>query len=176
MKIVIMGPQGCGKSTQAEKISEKLNIPHISSGDIFRKLEKSSTDLGKRVWKALSSGELVSDEDTMLVIGEELSKGEYSSGFILDGFPRNLYQAEHSPFNPDIVLYLDVPESVSFERLIERKREDDTPELIKRRLSEYHKNTAPVLDYYRKSGILKTFNGAQKIELLNKELMEALNT
>jgi len=174
MKIIIMGPQGCGKSTQAEGLSKKFNIPHISSGDIFRDLEKSQTDLGKRIWKALFLGKLVSDNDTMLVIKEELSKKEYEGGFILDGFPRNLYQAKHSPFKPDIVLYLKVSEEVSLNRLIERKREDDTPEIIKMRLSEYHKNTTPVLDYYKRLGILKTFDGEQQVEDIQKELVEEI--
>ncbi|MFH1566014.1 MAG: nucleoside monophosphate kinase [bacterium] len=172
MKIIIMGAQGCGKSTQAELLSRKLNIPHISSGDIFRDLEKSDSDLGKRVWGALSSGKLVSDEDTMLVLKEELSKEKYKNGFIMDGFPRNLYQAQNSPFKPDVVLYLEISEENSIKRLLERKREDDTLELIKTRLFEYHKNTAPVLDYYRNLGILHVFNGQRKIEVIQQELVK----
>ena len=174
MKIIIMGPQGCGKSTQAEKISEKLNIPHISTGDIFRKLEKSKSPLGIRVFKEMSSGKLVSDGDIMLVIKEELLKQKYKGGFIIDGFPRNVYQAKHSPFKPNTVLYLKVSKEVSFARLIERKRGDDTPKVIKTRLSEYYKNTTPVLDYYEKMGILRTFNGEQEIEGLYPELIKEL--
>lgn len=174
MKIIIMGPQGCGKSTQAASLSKKFNIPHLSSGDVFRSLEKSDTALGKRIWQVLSLGKLVSDEDTMLVIKEELSKKEYNQGFILDGFPRNLYQADNAPFEPDLVLYLKVPEAVSFERLIARKREDDTEEVIRTRLSEYYKNTAPVLDYYENKSILRTFNGEQGIDVIHKKLVKEI--
>ena len=171
MKIIIMGPQGCGKSTQAKLLSKNLKIPSVSSGDIFRELKNTNTLLGKRVVERLSKGLLVSDDDTMDVINQELSKKEYKKGFIIDGFPRNLYQAQNSLFKPDLVLYLEVPLEVSVERLTRRMREEDTPDLIRIRLSEYHTNTRPVLDFYESFGVLRSIDGNATAENVHKSVV-----
>jgi len=175
MIIVIMGPQGCGKSTQADLLAKKLNIPHISTGDIFRDLEESKTPLGKRVWEALSKGKLVSDEDTMTVVSEALKDDAYAKGFIIDGFPRNLYQAQHAPFIPDFALYINVSDKTSFDRLLNRKREDDNPEIIRERLREYHANTELVLDFYRVKSILIEVNGEGTIKAIHNLILRKLS-
>lgn len=175
MNIVILGPQGCGKSTQAKLLSQRVNIPHISTGDIFRKLEHLNSELGMRVKHQLEQGLLVSDEDTFAVLGQELTKKAYQSGVIIDGFPRNLYQVQHSPIKFDQAIYLKVSDKTSEERLLKRRREDDTPELIQERLAVFHQETEPVLDYYRQQGALIEINGEPSEAAIFAEICQKLS-
>lgn len=159
MNILVLGSQGSGKSTQADLLFAKINLPHLSTGDVFRKLAATSSELGLRIKRNMETGELVSDADTFAVLSEILKNPEYSSGIILDGFPRNLYQAQNSPIIFNKVFYLKVSDETAVKRLLNRKREDDTPEVIKERLTVYHSQTEPILDYYRGQGILVEVNG-----------------
>jgi len=174
MNIVIMGPQGSGKSTQAELLAEHLNLPHLSTGVLFRDLAESDSPLAERVRGQLAGGHLVSDEDVMSVLGQVLAQPKHQCGFILDGFPRNLWQAEHAPFEVGCVFYLRVSDEESIERLKKRGREDDTDELIRQRLSAYHAETEPVLDYYRRQGILEEVDGERSVEDIFTDILSRL--
>lgn len=175
MKIVVLGPQGSGKSTQAALLSQKLHLPHVSTGDIFRCLEHDISELGQRVKSQLSQGLLVSDDDTFSVLTREFSKPDYQKGVIVDGFPRNLYQAQNSPLKFDKAIYLRVSDEVSTTRLLNRQREDDTAELIKERLAIYHTETEPILDLYRQQGILVEINGEQTVEEIFADIVRQLD-
>ena len=174
MNFVVLGPQGSGKSTQAKLLAEYLKLPHISTGDIFRRLENEDSDLGKRIKSKLSQGFLVADSDVNAVLTEEFAKSEYSNGVVLDGCPRNLTQAKEFPLKFDKVVYLEVSDEVGTERLLRRQREDDTPDVIKERLSTYHLETEPMLDFYRQRGLLVEVNGEQSIEAIFEEIKQTL--
>ncbi|MFW6110046.1 MAG: adenylate kinase family protein [Patescibacteria group bacterium] len=170
MNLIFIGPQGSGKSTQAKILAKKKKLPYISTGDIFRNLRTENSDLARRVQEKLRKGEFVSDNDTVQVLREELSKPRYQAGFVLDGYPRNRWQAEHAPFDVDKVFYLDVSEQECVRRLRKRGREDDTEQLIRKRLADYHKKTEPILDFYRKEGILEDVDGERSIEAIAEEI------
>jgi adenylate kinase len=174
MNIVILGPQGSGKSTQADLLSKKINLPHVSTGSIFRQIEHDPSDLGRCVKERLPKGLLVSDEDTFTVLAQVLSKPEYHQGVIIDGFPRNLYQAQRSPIKFDKAVYLKVSDETSIARLLKRQREDDTLELIRERLEVYHRETEPVLDYYRQLGVLTEVNGEPSEQEIFSEILSKL--
>lgn len=167
-KIVYIGPAGSGKSTQADLLAEKLGIPHIQMGDIIR----ASTD--PEVQKIIASGVLVPDTLAMRLLADELSNQKYDNGFVIDGVPRTIYQAQNLPFEPDVVIYLAVRDSENIKRLLLRKRADDTQELIKKRLAIYHAETAPVLDFYRANGKLFEINGELSVEVIFEDILNKL--
>lgn len=184
MKLILFGPPGAGKGTQAEKIESHYNIPHLSTGNIFRYNIKNETDLGKKVKSILDAGELVPDEIVVDLVVDELQKPEYKNGYILDGFPRTIPQAEaldkflsSRDTNIDIFLTLTVPEQELIDRILSRAegRSDDTPEKIKRRLDVYHKDTSPVLNYYKKQGLVKEINGMGTIDEIFDRIKGALD-
>ena len=163
MNLLVLGPQGAGKGTQAKRISSEYGIPHISTGDMFRAAIAAGTDLGKRVEPLLASGTLVPDDVTIALIRERLSGDDATDGFVLDGFPRNLAQAEaldemlgEIGRGLDAILFFDVPDSVGMQRALSRAelegRSDDTPEAIQRRLDNYHRETEPLIEFYRTRG------------------------
>jgi len=161
MNILVLGPQGCGKGTQAKRISATYGIPHIASGDMLREMKELPTDLGRELKEVMDRGDLVNDELMIRLIGDRLSRGDTLSGFILDGFPRTMPQAEALDAllrdlgrNLDVVFDLQVPDhEVLIERMVRRAaeegRSDDTPDAMKRRLELYDRETAPLIDYYR---------------------------
>ncbi len=171
MNIVIMGPPGSGKSTQANLLAEDLGIPHISTGVIFRQIEKQDSDLAQKVSSYLEEGQFVPDNIVQEVLEEELCKDVYSGGFVLEGYPRNLWQAENAPFQVDRVFYLEVSDEESLERLLKRGRADDTTEIISKRLDDYHQLTEPVLDFYEKSELLERVDGERPIEEIFQDLL-----
>ena len=149
---MVLGPQGAGKGTQAKRISLEYGIPHVSTGDMFRAEQAAGTDFGKRVGEIMESGELVPDELTVAMIQDRLSRPDSSEGFVLDGFPRNLAQAEALDEmlssigrGLDAILFFDVPDEVGLERALKRaeleNRADDTPDVIGKRLEIYHRET-----------------------------------
>ncbi len=185
LNVLLFGPQGSGKGTQAKRIAAEYGIPHVSTGDMFRAAIASGTALGKQVEPILASGELVPDELTVSLIRERLAEPDAAPGFILDGFPRNLAQAEaldallaelDRPLTAALELL--VPDDVAVERMRKRAtqegRADDTPEAMARRLEIYHRETAPLSEHYRVTGRLVGVDGAGSIDEVWTRVRDAL--
>ena len=183
-RLIFLGPPGAGKGTQAKLLSEQLNIPHISTGDILRSAVAQATPLGQKAKEYMDRGELVPDELLLNLIGDRLNQSDAKEGWILDGFPRNVSQAffleellrEHNQML-DCVLNLEVPEDVLMARLVEgRKRSDDTPETIRHRLEVYHQETEPLIGFYRERSALKAIDGDRTEGEVTQSLKEAIGT
>jgi adenylate kinase len=178
-RLVLVGPPGAGKGTQATALSEKLSIPHISTGDLFRKHIAEETELGQRVKHILDSGKLVPDEITNQMLVERLEQPDTGDGFLLDGYPRNIGQAEllskvlaDSDQKLDAVVQLQVDEDVLVERLLARGRSDDNEDVIRHRQHVYQSETAPLLDYYR--DVLVTVDGVGEVDEVTNRVLSAL--
>ncbi len=182
IKVVFLGPPGAGKGTQAVRIAEKYNVPHISTGDILRAAVKEGTELGKVAKEYMDKGELVPDEIIIGIIRERLSQEDVKrNGFLLDGFPRTLPQAEaldklleELGMPLDKVIYLNVDDEEIVKRLLARGRADDTEEIIRNRLKVYREQTAPLIDYYTAKGLLVEINGVGDINEITKKIEETL--
>ena len=186
MNLLVLGPQGSGKGTQAKRISAAHGIPHVSTGDMFRAAIASGTELGRRVEPILASGDLVPDELTVALIRERLSEEDARDGFVLDGFPRNLTQAEaldgmlaEIGRGLDAVLFFDLSDELAVERIrgraLDEGRDDDSPDAIARRLAIYHEQTEPVVERYRATGKLVPLHAARSIEEVSTEIEAALD-
>jgi adenylate kinase len=156
VRVVLLGPPGAGKGTQAVRLAEKLGVPHISTGELFRHNISEGTPLGVRAKQYLDAGELVPTSLTNDLVDDRLNDSDAAAGFILDGFPRTIDQAralhdmlERRGLKLDAVLELRVPEQVLVERLAARGRADDTEDVIRNRFRVYRDETAPLLDYYQ---------------------------
>jgi len=182
MRILILGPQGSGKGTQAKLMAAAYAIPHVATGDILRSAISEGSELGRRVRPIYERGDLVPDELMVDLIRERLA---VEDGFVLDGFPRTVPQAEaldamleeiSKPL--DVVLLLQVGDEVAMERLLERLeqegRVDDTPEPIRNRLSLYHERTEPVVERYRAEGRLVTVDGERTVNEVAAAIEDAL--
>jgi adenylate kinase len=185
VNLLVLGPQGAGKGTQGKRIAEDYGVPHIATGEMFRSAISVQTELGKQVEPILAAGELVPDELTVALIRERLDDEAAQRGFVLDGFPRNLAQAEALDAmideigrRLDAILFFDVPDSVGYERMLKRAKEenrpDDTPEVIRRRLDIYHQETEPVVEHYRATGKLVPLHADRTIDEVYKEIQQAL--
>ncbi len=178
MKIILIGIQGSGKSTQGNLLSEKLKVPYLSSGHIFREMAKEKTPLGRYMKETLNAGYLISDEKTIPIIEEYLAKPEYKNGYILDGFPRTTKQAEDFSNGVDKVVYLKVSDKEALWRLSGRMdegvREDNTLTAIRKRIQLFHDLTEPVIDFYRQKGNLIEVDGERDIETIHAEIMSNL--
>ncbi len=174
MKFVIVGIQGAGKSTQGNKLSEALKIPYLSSGHIFREMAKEKTSTGRYVKETINSGSLMPDDQTIKVIREYLSKPEYAKGYILDGFPRTVPQAEAFSGDVDKVIFLDVSDREALWRISGRAadREDETLQAIRKRISSFHQFTEPVIEYYRDRNMLLQVNGEKEVDEIFTEIMK----
>ncbi|MDI6695461.1 MAG: adenylate kinase [Anaerolineales bacterium] len=210
--VVLLGPPGAGKGTQAQIISKTMDLPHISSGDIFRENMKNQTELGRQAKGYMDRGELVPDDLTIAMIRERLSRPDCARGALLDGFPRTPPQAQAldgmlAEFNGRVnaVPYIKVAENVLIERLTGRwtcraqghvfhekfnppekpgvcdydgselyQRDDDKAETVANRIKVYFAQTMPLIDYYQKAGLLIEVDGAQPIEKVTADLLEAL--
>ena len=183
MRIIIFGPPGAGKGTQANRISEEYNIPHLSTGEIFRSAIKNETPLGKEVKSILDAGDLVPDEKVVALVEEELKDEKYAGGYILDGFPRTVPQAEafdelleKKGKNLDAFLQLEVPKEELVDRILSRGegRSDDTPEKVKNRLDVYWNETQPVLNHYKQQDVVKSIDGVGSIDEIFERIKNAL--
>jgi len=173
MNIILFGPPGAGKGTQAKKPQDEYSIPHLSTGDIFRAAIKNKTPLGVKVKSILDSGELVPDQTVVDLVADELSNDKYQDGYILDGFPRTVVQAEafdaflnKNNDSLDAFISLSVPEDELVKRILSRGegRSDDTVEKIKTRLEVYHKETQPVMEHYKKQDKVQEIDGIGSID------------
>ena len=183
MNIILFGPPGAGKGTQAEKMVTHFEIPHLSTGNIFRENIKNETELGKKVKSIMADGRLVPDETVVELVVDELSKDKYRNGVILDGFPRTVNQAESLDYffaasgkEVDAFITLTVPEDELVIRILSRGqgRADDTPKKIKTRLQVYHDETEPVLNHYQKKGSVIEIDGIGSIEEIFNRIDSAL--
>ena len=189
MIIILLGPPGSGKGTQANFIQSKLSIPHLSTGDILRQSVKNETNLGNKVKNIMAKGKLVSDNLVLDVIKERISQSDCDQGFILDGYPRNIVQAESLNIvlkdinrNIDRILFLDVDFAVLQSRIESRskesneeKRVDDTSEVLIKRLDEYKSQTAPLGEYYNDDKKFRKINGMNSISQVSLDIENFLD-
>jgi adenylate kinase len=185
LNVLLLGPQGAGKGTQAARISNEYDIPHSASGEILRAEMAAGTELGNRVGDVIDRGELVSDDLMIELIRNRLEQPDTESGFVLDGFPRTLVQAEALDSilsdigrSFSVVFALQIPDALAFERLRRRARlegrADDTDEAIQRRLDLYHQETEPLIEYYRTRGRLVPIHGDRSENEVFAEIQKAL--
>lgn len=212
MKIIMLGAPGAGKGTQAKKIAEKYQIPHISTGDIFRFNIKEGTELGMKAKAYMDHGGLVPDELTIGMLMDRIQKDDCKNGYVLDGFPRTIPQAESltNALNErnqkiDYAVNVDVPDENIVNRMSGRRaclscgatyhivykpskvegicdvcgdklvlRDDDKPETVKKRLSVYHDQTQPLIDYYKEAGVLANVDGTQDMEKVFSDIVAVL--
>lgn len=170
MKILLIGPQGSGKSTQGKMLASLLNIPFISTGDIFRDISKEDSEEGRRINQILNSGNLVDDATVIDLVDKRVKQQDCINGFILDGTPRTDEQAEKLQIDFDKVIYLKIPKEKVIERLLKRSRLDDTEDLIEQRLELYFDQTQPLLDYYKKKGSLVEIDANLDIQTIQDEI------
>lgn len=212
MKIIMLGAPGAGKGTQAKKIAEKYDIPHISTGDIFRANIKEGTELGKKAKSYMDQGLLVPDELVVDLVADRIQKEDCKNGFVLDGFPRTIPQAESLDAalakmdqKMDYAIDVDVPDENIVNRMGGRRacvgcgatyhiqfnptkvegvcdacgeklilRDDDKPETVQKRLSVYHEQTQPLIQYYEKAGILRSVDGTLAMEKVFEAIVKIL--
>ncbi len=176
MKIILIGIQGSGKSTQGNILSEKLGIPYLSTGHIFRNLAKEHTTLGRQIKLVMNAGLLISDKKTNKIVSDYLSRSEYEKGYIMDGYPRTLVQAKEFKNGIDKVIYLKITDKEALWRISgrEAEREDETLLAIRKRIDLFHKFTEPVIEYYREKGRLVEVNGEQSVEDITKEILRSI--
>jgi adenylate kinase len=187
VNILLLGPQGSGKGTQARRIAEEYGLAHIATGDMLRHAIAAETPLGVEVKSIVERGDLVPDDLMIKLIRERLEDEDTREGFILDGFPRTMAQAQALDAmlseigrDLDIVFALQVDDATALERLhrraVEEGRKDDMPEAIARRLADYHEKTKPLIGYYRMRGNLVGIHGEKPIDQVFGEIQEALQT
>lgn len=212
MKIIMLGAPGAGKGTQAKQIAAKYEIPHISTGDIFRANIKEGTELGKKAKAFMDKGELVPDELTCDLVVDRISKPDAAKGYVLDGFPRTIPQAEALTKaleargeKIDYAINVEVPDENIAHRMGGRRacigcgatyhvefnapkvedvcdtcggelvlRDDDKPETVQKRLSVYHAQTQPLIDYYKKANVLVEVDGTQDINVVFQDIVKIL--
>lgn len=180
MRVVLVGPPGAGKGTQARLLAERLGIPHISTGERFRAIMAQRTPLGLEAKRYMDAGELVPDSVTVAMVRERLDRDDVATGFVLDGFPRTVGQAEalrdmlaeHGERRLNAVVEFQVPEDVVVERLLERGRGDDTEEVIRRRQQVYWEETSPLLEHYRE--LLIGVDAVGSVDEITTRVLDAL--
>jgi adenylate kinase len=185
VNLLVLGPSGAGKGTQAKRVAAEYGIPHVSTGDMFRAAVTAQTDIGRQVEPILAGGELVPDELTVAMIRARLGESDADGGFVLDGFPRNEAQGDaldemlrEIERELDAILFFDVSDDVVTERMLGRAREegraDDTPQVIARRLEVYHSETKPLVEHYRATGKLVPLHAERSPDEVWLEIQQAL--
>ncbi|NTU46598.1 AAA family ATPase [Candidatus Roizmanbacteria bacterium] len=176
MKLVLMGIQGAGKSTQGNLLSKQFKIPYLSTGHIFREIAKEKTKLGRYLKELINAGILIPDDKTIEIVNSYLSRPEYKKGYILDGFPRTIAQCEQFVNNVDHVVCIELDDKEALWRLAYRNenRDDNTLQAIIKRIELFHTVTEPVVQYYREKGILIEIDGSKSIEEVNDEILKSL--
>lgn len=179
MKLLFIGPPGAGKGTQAGRVAERLGIPHVSTGDMFRDHVARQTDLGKKVDEIMKAGDYVPDEVTVAMLRERISQDDARDGFILDGFPRTGAQVESldallGDDGLDGVVVFEVDEDELTERLLARGRADDTEETIRNRFKIYLEQTQPLIDVYDERGLTVRVDGIGEIEEVTERIVNEL--
>lgn len=186
MRIVLFGPPGSGKGTQAATLKDRLAVPHISTGDLLRAAVKAGTPLGQKVKSVMEAGQLVSDDLVLDLLADRVAQDDARDGFILDGYPRNLAQAnaldamlERIGQPLDMALLLEVPHELIVDRLAGRAaaegRKDDDPDTVRARLKVYAEQTAPVADFYRQRGQLAEVDGTGTVDDVQARLLDVIS-
>ncbi len=181
MRLLFIGPPGAGKGTQAQRVAEKLDIPHISTGDMFRHHVSSGTDLGRQVEAIMRAGAYVPDEITVSMLKGRLELSDARKGFILDGFPRTAAQVVAldkliGSDGLDAVVVFEVDADALVERLLARGRADDTEQTIRARFGIYLDQTEPLLEAYGERGLLVSVDGLGPVEDITDRILNALET
>lgn len=176
MKIVLVGIQGAGKSTQGNLLSSQLGVPYLSTGHILREIAKEKTRLGRYIKETINAGILVPDDKMISIVDEYLTRKEYARGYILDGFPRTLKQAKEFKNHIDKVVYLNLTEKEALWRISYRNdsmREDETVAILRKRIQLFNKHTMPVIDYYKSKRNLVDIDATKSIKEVNKEILKS---
>lgn len=187
MRLILLGPPGAGKGTQAQRLVEKHGIPQLSTGDMLRAAVANGTEVGKRAKAVMDAGELVSDDIVNAIVAERIDQPDCADGFILDGYPRTLAQADaveamlaKRALKLDVAIELVVDDKALVGRIVKRAedakaagqpvRKDDKPEVFDERLREYYKKTAPLIGYYYAKGLLKGVDGMADIDAVTRQI------
>jgi adenylate kinase len=191
MRLILLGPPGAGKGTQAQRLVDKYGIPQLSTGDMLRAAVQAGSEVGKRAKAVMDAGELVSDAIVNAIVAERIDQADCAGGFILDGYPRTLVQADavesmlsERGISLDTVIELVVDDRALVGRIVKRAedakaagqpgRKDDNPAVFEERLREYYKKTAPLTGYYYAKGRLKTVDGMASIDAVTAEIEAVL--
>ncbi len=181
MRLILIGPPGAGKGTQAERLVEQLRVPHLSTGEMLRQAISQGTPVGLSARQFIDAGQLVGDDTMVEMVGQRLDQADCKAGCLLDGFPRTVVQAEKldeylrqhgAPL--DGVIEMKVDEDEVVRRMIARGRSDDKPEVIRERMTTYQRQTAPVSDYYRQRGLLKSVDAMGTVDEVSARISAAL--
>jgi len=181
LRLVLLGPPGSGKGTQAERLAKTFQVPWISTGEMLRKAVIAGAELGQRIAGSLQSGNLVDDATMAEVVGERLAQPDVDNGFILDGFPRTISQADtlrqilsDAGVTLTCVLSIDVPQEELVKRILGRNRADDLETVIQNRLAVYREKTEPLIEYYKGFGLVQSINGDQPMDAVTEEMTAKL--